>query len=231
MDTLDWTQLAGEVTPETGRIPYEPNKHLFKKVAFDVFQLNTTPVESLWTLEDSEDGTQYLVAMYGDEEPEQLEAKSHWEALADREGKNVTLMYKDAPIQRFASSEYGFNSEDVHVFQQTLVNRLASDSAFAVKFLKSQPKAKLDSLIAQFPELQSLATDIDPNPYNIPHGKESDWMPQSEQTDEDIDIEDAKIEAMHMAASAIRKVDLHDKFSKQDIQEIINSLAEELDAV
>jgi len=157
MESLDWTKLAGDVTPQTGRIPYTPNKHLFRKVAFDVFQLNSSPVESLWTLEDAEDGTQYLVAQYGEEEPETLEVKSHWEALADREGKNITLIYKSAPIQRFASADYGFDVEDVHLFQQALVEKLGSDKSFVTKLLKSQPKTKLDSLIAQFPELRGLA--------------------------------------------------------------------------
>jgi hypothetical protein len=174
MESLDWTKLAGDVTPDTGRIPYEPNKHLFRKVAFDVFQLNSSPVESLWTLEDGDDGSQYLVAMYGEEEEsESLEAKSHWEALSDRDGKNVTLIYKNAPIQRFASSDYGFSREDVHIFQQTLVEKLSSDQSSVAKFLKSQPKEKLDVLFAQFPELQSMAAiDLETESEEVPQHEE-----------------------------------------------------------
>lgn len=154
METLDWTKLAGDVVPNTDRVQYEPNKHLFRKVAFDVFQLNNAPVTSLWTLEEDEDGSQYLVAQYGDEQAEEsLEVKSHWLALADRENKNVTLVYKDAPIQRFASSEYGFSEEDVHIFQRTLIEKLSSDKAFVDKLLKSQPKERQELLLKQFPEL------------------------------------------------------------------------------
>lgn len=153
METLDWTKLVGDITPETGRIPYEPNKHLFRKVAFDVFQMNSSPVESLWVLEDGEDGQQFLAARYSDEESETLEVKSHWAALADKEGKNVTLTYKDAPIQRFASSDYGFAKEDVHVFQQTLEHKLAFDQEFVKKLLDLQPDTKRQLLLEQFPEL------------------------------------------------------------------------------
>lgn len=161
MESLDWTQLAGNVVPETGRIPYEPNKHLFRKVAFDVFQLSSSPVESLWALEDGEDGEQFLVAQYSDEDTdtETLESKSHWEALSDREGKNVTLTYKTTAIQRFASADHGFGEEDVHLFQQALIEKLASDKEFVSKLLQSQPKAKLDLLVSQFPELQALAVE------------------------------------------------------------------------
>lgn len=158
MESLDWTKLAGDITPETGRIPYEENKHLFRKVAFDVFQLNSSPVESLWTLEDGENGDQFLVAQYSEEEePENLESKGNWEALSDSNGKNVTLMYKGAPIQRFASVDYGFDAKDVHIFQQTLVEKLGSDESFTSKFLKSQPKVKFDLLVSKFPELRALA--------------------------------------------------------------------------
>jgi len=153
METLDWTKLAGEVTPDDSRVPYEPNKHMFRKVAFDVFQLNSSPVESLWILEEDEDGQQYLVARYEESGEETLEAKSHWEALVDKKGENITLMYKDSPIQRFASTDYGFDSEDVHVFQQVLVEKLSSDQEFVKKLINSQPEAKRNLLLEQFPEL------------------------------------------------------------------------------
>jgi len=154
METLDWTKLAGDVTPDTSRVPYKPNKHLFRKIAFDVFQLNNAPVQSLWILEEDEDGSQYLAAQYGDEQAEEnIEVKSHWLALTDKKGENVTLVYKDAPIQRFASDEYGFSSEDVHIFQRTLIEKLSSDKAFVDKLLKSQSKERTEMLLKQFPEL------------------------------------------------------------------------------
>jgi hypothetical protein len=154
MDTLDWTKLASEVVADNSKIPYEPNKHLFTKVAFDVFQLNTAPTQSLWILEDGEDGKQYLAAQYDDEQGQEvLEVKSHWKALADKEGRNITLMYKDAPIQRFASSEYSFGKDDIHIFQKTLIEKLSSDKAFVEKLLKSQPEYRRDALLRQFPEL------------------------------------------------------------------------------
>lgn len=154
METLDWVKLAGAVVQDSDKIPYEPNKHLFTKIAFDVFQLNSSPVESLWKLEDSEDGKQFLVAMYDEEVVEdKITAKSNWATLADNAGKNVTLFYKDMPIQRFASTDYGFDVDDIHLFQKTLVEKLSSDKEFRQKFLSTQTEEKRVQLVKQFPEL------------------------------------------------------------------------------
>jgi len=153
METLDWTKLAGDVTPDTKRIPYEANKHLVTKVAFDVFKMNNTQTESLWLLETDSDGKQYLSACY-DETPEKpLEIKSNWLALSDRGCTNVTLIYKDVPIQRFASSDFGFTKDDVYVFQKALTDKLSSDKSFVEKLLKSQPKDKQEMFLSLFPEL------------------------------------------------------------------------------
>jgi hypothetical protein len=153
METLEWTKLASAILPETGKVQYESNKHLFTKVAFDVFQLNTSPIESLWILEDGEDGKQYLVARYDENDAQSLEVKSHWSAFADRECKGITLLYKNTPIQRFASEEFGFTKEDAHVFQKTLIQTLNSDKSFVAKLLKSQSQDKQELLLKQFPEL------------------------------------------------------------------------------
>lgn len=153
METLDWTKLAGDITPDAGKVPYETHRHLFRKVAFDVFQLNSSPVESLWILEEGEDGQQYLVARYEDENASQLESRGSWAALSDKKGANVTLTYKDVPIQRFASTDYGFTPEDVHVFQKTLIEKLESDPTFVNKLIQSQSEIKMNLLLKQFPEL------------------------------------------------------------------------------
>lgn len=154
METLDWQKLVGAVVPDTQRLPYEPNKHLFRKVAFDVFQLKSGPVDSLWILEEGEDGSSYLVAQYDEESKEKgLEVKSSWSALADKEGKNVTLFYKEMPINRFASSKYGFSNKDAHLFQEALLENLASDETFKKNLLKSLPEEKRNALLGQFPEL------------------------------------------------------------------------------
>jgi hypothetical protein len=154
MENLDWVKLASEMTKDSGKVPYDTNKHLFTKVAFDVFQLNGSSVESLWKLENDEDGKQFLVAMYDDEqEGDKIVSTSNWSALSDKNGQNITLFYKDTPIQRFASVEYGFNNEDAHVFQNALVSKLNSDKEFSQKLVRAQNEQVKSHLLNTFPEL------------------------------------------------------------------------------
>lgn len=162
METLDWQKLAGDVTPDKGRIPYEPNKHLFRKVAFDVFQLKSGPVDPIWILEESDDGESYLVAQYSsDDDNKGLETKSsHWAALSDSEGVSVTLLYKNTPIRRFASSEFGFDKNDVHIFQEALVKKLASDPESVNKMLDELDYDRKSTLTNKFPEFADLKKKV-----------------------------------------------------------------------
>jgi len=148
--------LAGNVNKDANKIEYEPNKGLFRKIAFDVFQLNSAPVESLWTLESSDDGTQYLVAMYADDDTETLEAKGDWNAIMCKNASSVTLTYKETPLYKFASSDYGFIESDAHIFQRSLIEKFSSDKAFVSLFLKAQPKNKLSEILNKFPELKDF---------------------------------------------------------------------------
>jgi predicted Zn-dependent protease with MMP-like domain len=129
METIDLTKVAKVVDPDKKRLPYDKYKHLFTKIAFDVFH---------------EDGKEYLSANYEREQEEKLQAKSSWEALSDKESKNITLLYKGVPIKRFASSEYGFESDDVDIFKNALVNKLSVNQEFVDK-----------ALVEAFPELAS----------------------------------------------------------------------------
>ncbi|MFA5024026.1 MAG: hypothetical protein WC523_03680 [Patescibacteria group bacterium] len=149
-ETLDWGKLSEDTKENTKKIPFEQNKKYFTKIAFDVFQYNNSPVDSLWVLEtDDSDGKQYLVAKYEDTD-NTLETTSSWTAILDTEKKNITLAYKNIPIQRFASAEFGFTEDDAFIFQKTLIQKLSSDKSFIEKFIKSLPKEKQEMLLTHF---------------------------------------------------------------------------------
>ena len=157
METIDLTKVASVVDPDNKRLLYSRHKHLFTKVGFDVFQMNSSPIESYWLLEKGDDGEEYLVANY---EKELVEEKlstqsSSWKALSDKESKNVTLLYNGVPIQRFASSEYGFEADDVHIFKSALVDKLSAHQEFVSKLMKVLSEEKRNALIQAFPELAS----------------------------------------------------------------------------
>lgn len=155
MESLDWNKLHNDTGRhlDSQRISYDKNKHLFRKIAFDVFQLNTTSVESLWKLEAEADGSEYLVAIYGDNsQPSPIQITANWKAYSDSKSENVTLMYRDVFVSKFASSEYGFTNDDVHLFKDTLVNKLASDPGFVRAMFDKIGKAKRAELVSAYPE-------------------------------------------------------------------------------
>lgn len=153
MNEINWEKVYDVVGQKSPRIPYEKNKHNFTRIAFDVFQLNSSPTESYWILEKDEDGEEYLVANYEKEPEEGLCVKSEWEALSDKESKNVTLLYKGMPIKRFASSEYNFNKDDVSIFKRALINKLNTNQEFVDKLMKILTEEKRNALRETFPEL------------------------------------------------------------------------------
>lgn len=148
MEHNDWAGLFHKFTNK--KLDFNKHGHLFTKVAFDVFQMNSSPIESLWTLEADEDGKQYLVATYDDGAI--VAAASTWQTFSNKEASTVTLMYKDCPVYKFASTEYGFSKDDVHLFERLVLNK-AKEPSFVKLLLESQPE-KAESIIALFPELR-----------------------------------------------------------------------------
>lgn len=127
----------------------------FKKVAFDMYRVDNDPYESLWALQDI-DGKQHLVRA---SDPQFETRKSgDWDVTSDYDKKNVTLSYKNIPITRFSSDEYGFSSNDISLFKSAIIEKSSSsDSAVFIKeLLKDQPQNKRDALILTFPELKKF---------------------------------------------------------------------------
>lgn len=149
MDNSAWNDLFLTLYPN--KVEFNANKHLFTKIAFDVFQFNASPAESLWTLEDGDDGKQYLVANYDSDA--QLEATGDWNVLTNKSATAATLTYKNYPVHQFNSSEYGFSPEEMPIFMKTLFKKANSDALFVGKVVLSQPQEKQEELKRLFPEL------------------------------------------------------------------------------
>lgn len=151
-DYFDWARLAEMVEPkrDSQRLSWEESKHLFKKVAWDVYK-PVDGTEALWEMRVEDDGSKYLVAMYntatvtasapdGEDAKDSVivTASSDWNAICDRARKNVTLSFKGFPIKRFASSEYRFSQDEADQFAKFIQSR-ASDSEFTREILKDLP--------------------------------------------------------------------------------------------
>jgi hypothetical protein len=125
----------------------------FKKVAFDRFKVADDPYDGLWALQDI-DGKPHLVRASNP----QFETRKNgdWEVISDYDKRNVTLSYKNIPITRFSSDEYGFSSDDISIFKSALIEKTSSDNSFVKELLNDQPHTKREALVSTFPELKKF---------------------------------------------------------------------------
>ena len=127
---------------------------VLEKVAFDLVRITSSPYnpyDGLWTLSES-DGKKFLV-MASDPRFESS-GSGDWSAISDYDCKNVTLAYKNIPIHRFSSNDFGFSNDSVSIFKSTLLEKTSSDNSFLKELLSEQPSTKRDSLVTTFPELK-----------------------------------------------------------------------------
>lgn len=150
MENSDWAVLFKRF--DQSKLKFNENKHLFTKVAWDLYQLNSSPIEALWILDADESGQQYLVATY-DEQAKPLETTGHWKALSNKEASATTLYYKDIPVCKFASADFGVGAEDIVLFERVLAEKANTNQDFARKVLAAQPKEKQSIILQQYPEL------------------------------------------------------------------------------
>jgi len=124
-----------------------------KKIAFDVYKVTDDPYSNLWMLEDI-DGAPHLVRA---SDPIFNSVDSgDWSAISDYDNENVTLSYKNIPISRFSSIQYGFKSNDINSFKSALLSLAVEDEAFVKDLFVEQPFNKKEALISTFPELNKF---------------------------------------------------------------------------
>jgi hypothetical protein len=128
-----------------------------KKVAFDMYRADSNSTgklyDGLWTLQEI-DGKPHLVRASNP----QFDSKKNgdWEVISDYDKRNVTLAYKNIPITRFSSDEYGFSSDDISIFKSALIEKTSSDESFLSELFKEQPRSKKEALVSTFPELKKF---------------------------------------------------------------------------
>lgn len=144
---LDWENLADSTETAHTRYKFADVQHLMRRVAFDVYKpLSGSDV--CWELRE-EDGIKYLYSVY--DKPEDLTATStkdqDWVATSDRDGKNVTLSFRQFPLVRFAAASHGFAQDEAEDFAKFLQAK-AQDKEFADKLVRQLPEPKRAALAA-----------------------------------------------------------------------------------
>ena len=121
-----------------------------RKVAFDMYKVYNDHYDCLWKLESVGD-EQFLVR--ASDPKYDYSNQGDWNLSSDYEGRNITLMYKSTPIERFASSEFGFDRDNLNMFKSALQEQL-EDELFVRDVLAGQPQDKFNSITSTYPELK-----------------------------------------------------------------------------
>tara|TARA_B100000131_G_C17748760_1_gene464248 strand:- start:100 stop:579 length:480 start_codon:yes stop_codon:yes gene_type:complete len=126
---------------------------VIKKVAFDFYKVDNDPYNGLWKSEESDDGKMYLVRA-SDPRFEHKEA-GDWTAISDYDSENITLSYKNIPIVRMSSDEYGFSKDNIFEFKDAVLDKVSSDNRFLNEIISDQPDSKVSAIYQSFPELNN----------------------------------------------------------------------------
>ena len=130
------------------------NSKFIRKVAFDVYRVDNDPYDGLWMMQEADDGKNYLVRA---SDPQFDYKKSgEWEAVTDYGQENITLAYKNVPIARFSSKEFGFTPETASNVKSVILEKAASDEEFLKGVLVMQPESKRQAICSTFPELKKF---------------------------------------------------------------------------
>jgi len=142
----DFTDIARMLDPD--RLPLKGNEHKLVRVAFDMFRLDGDEADDLWQVQADDDGNEFLVRTYAlDGEDNKVAEASDWSVLADKKYANLTVSFKDMPLTRIASKDFGAeNPRDGKSLQGIIFKKLSSNGAFALKLIGSLPQEKISAL-------------------------------------------------------------------------------------
>ena len=146
--TFDWSLVDKAVNKKRTAYEYEENKHLFKKVAFDRFK-SIDGTNQLWELRASDDGKQYLFALYGEAEDliSESSKENNWKAVVDSDAENITLSFKKVPVHKISLASYGYDANGAADFASFISKKANKDEqGFVNKLLSSMSEKRREAV-------------------------------------------------------------------------------------
>lgn len=130
-------------------------KHRIRKVAFDVVRfMDGSDIDGLWQIKKTEDGQEYIIAMY--DTPKEVEkTSSDWSVILDKRA-NASVFYKGAPVVKLALASMGFTADETEVVSESLPQKLNENEKLAASLLRSVSPTIRTELVKEFPELGKL---------------------------------------------------------------------------
>lgn len=158
--SVDYTHLATSLHRKVYAL--DDVKDRIEKIAFDVvrFMDGSEDIDKLWKIHQDNDGKNYIVAMYDDEEEATKTAKTagsnEWDASIDKRATTIQIFYKNEPIKKIAIANYGWSAPEAAEFATKLPQKLSEDRKFAHTILASLDDGERETLLAKYPELRGV---------------------------------------------------------------------------
>jgi hypothetical protein len=134
------------------KLKFDSVKQDFTKVAFDIYRKNDGAADELWQIQNADDGSEYIVALYDeDERVITASVKSPWTVAV--KNSDLHIFYKGAHLCKVASADLGFAESDVALAKQYLPSKLAANKNLVKSLLKSVDQVVLKSMLSKYPEL------------------------------------------------------------------------------
>lgn len=153
---IDFKFLAEELgvgqvkTASVKRIARKGSEHLFKEAVADLFRKNDE--DGLWKIETADGEDFFIRTEIEDPEAAIVKEASLWSAATDKKSENITLAYKNIPLKRFTSSEFGFTKENVSKFCDRILASV-SDEEFKKHLFAEMGLQTKKTIETECPEL------------------------------------------------------------------------------
>lgn len=127
-------------------------KDKIQKIGFDIVRFKDGNPEELWQIQSAEDGSEYVVALYNDEEKVVTASmKPHWSAVV--RNNELHIFYKKDFLCKIASSKLGFTNEDLSLAKRYLPNKLAENKNLVKALFKDLDEQTCKNILSKYPEL------------------------------------------------------------------------------
>ena len=152
---VDYSNLQENVTSPK-RYLMADVKHRIKKVAFDVVRfMDGSDIDGLWQIKQTDDGQEYIVAMYDQSVEKTAQASYDWSVVIDKQS-NASVFYKGTPITKLAMSSMGFSAEETEIVRESLPQALQTNTKLAKSLLQYISPKVMSELVNEHPELGKL---------------------------------------------------------------------------
>jgi hypothetical protein len=105
---------------------------------------------NLWQVVQSEDGTEYIEALYDNVEDT---IKTAWTVEVDSFNKSATIFYNKTPIKNVVFAELGLDPSESMNFKKHLPERLAANKELVKSMVNSLDESYKTRVLALYPEL------------------------------------------------------------------------------